>query len=87
MGAGHFAELWYVFDHLDQLPGRSGSIDRRLAELMAGSWVRFAATGNPERRRPSYVADLRRGTQRLNAPVRRCNKGRGRAQHPALGGV
>ena len=46
-GASHFAELWYVFDHLDQDPWRWTAADRILAEEMSGYWVNFATSGNP----------------------------------------
>ena len=46
-GASHFAELWYVFDHLDQEPWRWSPADRKLAEEMSGYWVNFAKSGNP----------------------------------------
>jgi para-nitrobenzyl esterase len=43
-GASHFAELWYVFDHLNQEPGRG---PRR-----TGRWPRkYPATGSTSRRR------------------------------------
>jgi para-nitrobenzyl esterase len=46
-GASHFAELWYVFDHLDQSPWRWTKADRRVAEEMSGYWVNFVKSGNP----------------------------------------
>ncbi|MET0336672.1 MAG: carboxylesterase family protein [Caulobacter sp.] len=46
-GAGHFAELWYMFDQLDQEPWAWTRADRDLAHAMAGYWVNFAATGDP----------------------------------------
>ncbi|MDE1987502.1 MAG: carboxylesterase family protein [Hyphomicrobiales bacterium] len=46
-GASHFAELWYMFDHLDQEPWRWTAADRQLADTMAHYWVNFARTGNP----------------------------------------
>ncbi|MBI1211919.1 MAG: carboxylesterase family protein [Alphaproteobacteria bacterium] len=46
-GASHFAELWYVFDHLDQEPYRWTQADRRLADAMSSYWVNFVRTGNP----------------------------------------
>jgi para-nitrobenzyl esterase len=46
-GASHFAELWYVFDHLDQEPWRWTKADRRVAEEMSSYWVNFAKSGNP----------------------------------------
>ena len=46
-GASHFAELWYVFDHLDQSPWNWTAADRKLAEEMSSYWVNFAKSGNP----------------------------------------
>ena len=46
-GASHFAELWYVFDHLDQSPWRWTSADRKMAEETSNYWVTFARSGNP----------------------------------------
>jgi len=46
-GASHFAELWYVFDHLDQSPWRWTKADRQVAEEMSSYWVNFAKSGNP----------------------------------------
>jgi len=46
-GAGHFAELWYMFDHLDQETWAWTAPDRRLADLMSRYWVSFARTGDP----------------------------------------
>lgn len=46
-GASHYAELWYVFDHLDQTPWAWTPGDRRLAASMAGYWSNFAKSGNP----------------------------------------
>lgn len=46
-GASHFAELWYVFDHLDQETWAWTAADRRLADAIAGYWVSFATRGDP----------------------------------------
>ena len=46
-GASHFAELWYVFDHLNQDAWAWRASDRRLAEAMATYWTNFAKTGDP----------------------------------------
>ena len=46
-GAGHFTELWYMFDHLDQQPWRWSESDRRLANAMAAYWANFVKSGNP----------------------------------------
>ncbi len=46
-GASHFAELWYVFEHLDQEPWRWTPADRKVAEEMSSYWVNFAKSGDP----------------------------------------
>lgn len=46
-GAGHFAELWYMFDHLDQQPWPWTEGDRTLADVMTGYWAAFARDGDP----------------------------------------
>ncbi len=46
-GASHFAELWYVFDHLDQEPWHWSEADRKVAEEISSYWVNFARSGNP----------------------------------------
>lgn len=46
-GASHFAELWYVFDHLDQSAWNWTVADRKLAEEMSNYWVNFARAGDP----------------------------------------
>jgi para-nitrobenzyl esterase len=46
-GASHFAELWYVFDHLTQETWAWTPADRHLADAMAGYWVNFARNGDP----------------------------------------
>ncbi|HEY5106743.1 MAG TPA: carboxylesterase family protein [Caulobacteraceae bacterium] len=46
-GASHFAELWYVFDHLDQQRWRWTPTDRKVADTMASYWTNFAKTGDP----------------------------------------
>ena len=47
-GPSHFAELWYVFDHLDQQPTwRWTPEDRRLADAMSSYWTNFVKTGDP----------------------------------------
>jgi len=48
-GASHYAELWYVFDHLGQSPWNWTAADRKLAEEMSSYWVNFAKSGNPNR--------------------------------------
>jgi para-nitrobenzyl esterase len=46
-GASHFAELWYMFDHLDQETWSWTAADRRLARTMASYWTNFVKSGNP----------------------------------------
>jgi para-nitrobenzyl esterase len=46
-GASHYAELWYVFDHLNQAPWRWTLADRKLAEEISSYWVNFARSGDP----------------------------------------
>src|SRR5580700_4718778 len=46
-GASHFAELWYVFDHLGQSPWNWTAGDRKLAAEMSSYWVNFAKSGDP----------------------------------------
>ena len=46
-GASHFAELWYVFDHLDQYSWQWTAADRKLAEEISEYWVNFAGSGDP----------------------------------------
>jgi para-nitrobenzyl esterase len=56
-GAGHFAELWYMFDHLGQERWAWSRADRRLADMMARDWVNFATKGNPnETGKPTWPA-------------------------------
>jgi hypothetical protein len=43
----HFAELWYVFDHLNQESWSWSSADRKVAEEISSYWVNFARSGNP----------------------------------------
>jgi para-nitrobenzyl esterase len=71
-GASHFAELWYMFDHLGQEPWAWTPADRRLANMMAGYWVNFARRGDPNGPGlppwPAFsVADPR--VRRLGGPV------------------
>ena len=49
-GASHFAELWYVFDHLNQSPWKWTAADYKLAERISHYWVNFARSGNPNGR-------------------------------------
>jgi para-nitrobenzyl esterase len=46
-GASHFAELWYVFGHLQQEPWPWRSSDRKLADDMVDYWTNFVKSGNP----------------------------------------
>jgi len=71
-GASHFAELWYVFDHLDQEAWAWSPADRALADTMATWWTNFAKTGDPNRDGvPEWRAFDGRGGQvmHIQAPV------------------
>jgi para-nitrobenzyl esterase len=46
-GASHYAELWYVFNHLNQEPWRWSMADRKVAGEMSSYWVNFARSGDP----------------------------------------
>lgn len=46
-GAGHFAELWYVFDRLDLEPWPWSAADRVLSHTLSTYWTNFARTGDP----------------------------------------
>jgi para-nitrobenzyl esterase len=45
-GASHGAEVPYVFGHTSDA-SQFQDIDRTLSDAMAGAWVRFAKTGDP----------------------------------------
>ena len=49
-GASHFAELWYVFDHLHQAAWRWSPADVKLAARMSDYWTNFAKSGDPNGR-------------------------------------
>ncbi len=49
-GASHFAELWYVFDHLDQARWAWTGADRSAADAISTYWTNFAKTGDPNGR-------------------------------------
>ncbi len=59
-GAAHFAELWYMFDHLGQADWQWQDADHALAETMANYWTSFIKTGNPNDSRtiqwPAFAA-------------------------------
>jgi para-nitrobenzyl esterase len=72
-GASHFAELWYMFDHLDQEPWLWRRSDRRLASQMARYWTNFARTGDPNGPGlPTWprFTEAAQTVQRLGDPVR-----------------
>ena len=46
-GASHFAELWFVFDHLGQASWSWSPADHEIARIMSSYWVNFAKTGDP----------------------------------------
>jgi para-nitrobenzyl esterase len=72
-GASHFAELWYMFDHLGQAPWAWRGADHKLAEAMSSYWVNFAATGDPNGggvpRWPAFRGETGQ-VQRLGDPIR-----------------
>ncbi len=45
--ASHYAELWYMFDHLNQESWSWTASDKELAEEMSNYWTNFAKSGNP----------------------------------------
>jgi para-nitrobenzyl esterase len=46
-GAGHGVEIPYVFNHITPDSSQYEEIDRTLSRAVAGAWVQFAKTGNP----------------------------------------
>lgn len=60
-GAGHFAELWYVFDRLAQTPWAWRDSDRRLATTITDYWTNFVKSGSPNESNlpawPSFASD------------------------------
>ena len=46
-GASHYAELWYVFDYLDQERWNWTSEDRHLAQDISSFWANFVKSGDP----------------------------------------
>jgi para-nitrobenzyl esterase len=46
-GPSHFAELWYIFDHLNQAPWSWTASDKGLANAAASYWVNFVKSANP----------------------------------------
>ena len=71
-GPSHYAELWYMFDHLDQENWDWSAADRRLAETMSSYWVNFVKSGNPNGaglpKWPTFTAN-RPQVQYLDDPV------------------
>jgi len=70
-GASHFAELWYMFDHLGQFPWAWSRADHKLAAQISGYWVHFASTGDPNHAgAPHWPAFRDSGkVQRLGSPI------------------
>lgn len=60
-GAGHFAELWYVFDRLETTPWAWRESDRRLAATITDYWTNFVKSGTPNAAAlpawPTFAAD------------------------------
>ena len=48
LGAHHGAEIAYALDNLQLAPHRE-AVDDQIRDALAGYWVQFAATGNPNR--------------------------------------
>jgi para-nitrobenzyl esterase len=46
-GAAHTSEIPYVFDHIAMTSGDFDGRDKAISEAMAGAWVQFAKTGDP----------------------------------------
>ena len=46
-GAAHGTEIPYVFGHITADESQYEEVDRTLSRAMAGAWVQFAKTGNP----------------------------------------
>jgi para-nitrobenzyl esterase len=46
-GAAHGTEIPYVWDHITTDTSQYEEVDRTLSRAMAGAWVQFAKTGNP----------------------------------------
>jgi len=46
-GAAHGTEIPYVWDHVTTDGSQYEEVDRTLSRAMAGAWVQFAKTGNP----------------------------------------
>lgn len=46
-GAAHGTEIPYVWDHITADESQYEEIDRTVSRAMAGAWVQFAKTGNP----------------------------------------
>ena len=46
--ASHFAELWYMFGHLDQERWDWTAGDRKVSALMTSYWSNFVKTGDPD---------------------------------------
>ena len=57
-GASHFAELWYVFDHLDQEPWRWTKADRKRGRGDVQLLGQLREVRQSERPRPSPVAGV-----------------------------
>ena len=56
-GAAHFAELWYMFGHLDQEPWPWTPQDRALSAAMVDAWLAFVRDGDPNgAARPAWPA-------------------------------
>jgi para-nitrobenzyl esterase len=71
-GASHFAELWYVFDHLDQSSWQWTAADRNMAAEISSYWANFVRSGDPNGRGlPSWPAfdNAKSNVQYLADPI------------------
>ena len=64
-GAGHWAELPYVFDHLSQEPWAWTDADRALANVIATYWTNFAKSGDPNGRGVPAWPNFSTGTEQV----------------------
>lgn len=46
-GAAHGVEIPYVWDHITADTSQYEAVDHTLSRAIAGAWVQFAKTGNP----------------------------------------
>ena len=65
-GASHYADLWYMSNHLDQEPWKWTAADRKLANTMSSYWANFVKSGNPnDRGLPNWPSFTQKGQRVL----------------------